>query len=715
MNFRLASSANDHNRRDAKLMWQAVSSRFSPRKFCRLVLCCFFLTAFPFSIGAQENHGTPKRPGGLADLSLEELMKIEVTTVSRQASTVGESPAAVFVVTPEMIRRSGATTIPELFRMVPGMDVARIDGNKWAVSTRGFNARFGDKLLVQMDGRTLYNPIFSGVYWDAVDYPLEDIERIEIVRGPGASVWGANAVNGIINIITKSAKDTQGGLVSGGAGTEELGFGTIRYGGKITDNLFYRVYSKGFARDEQVSNTGNPHDDWWGSSTGFRLDWQPSEHDAVTFDGGYLHSDAGRKDLRAMSTAPFSFTNIESEITDAGHILGRWTHEFDEDNRFTLLAYWDRFDREADNLRIHVGWDTYDLDFQHQFPVGDRQKIVWGLGYRFIDADLGSTRRDNGFTVSFSDRRLQLWSAFVQDQIELIKDKFSLTLGSKFEINDFTGFEVEPTARLLWTPSRRQSVWFAVSRAVRTPTVAEDIATSRSLPVSTAPPIFPRVTPNTNLDSEEVLAYELGYRAQATETLSVDIALFYNVYDNLSVRVPGAVTPDPATGTSFIPLTPQNAMNGETYGLELAATWKPTAWWRLFGAYTFLEMQLHREIAAVKSQEIGREGGSPQHQIYLQSSWTLPGRVELDLMGRFVDQLSGFNPSAPTAAIPDKISGYVSLDARLAWRPRKNIEVAVIGQNLLDSHHPESGTSTSIQAPLVEIQRAIYGKITWTF
>src|SRR5437667_283469 len=375
----------------------------------------------------------------LKKLSVEELMGVEVTTVSRRESTVGESPAAVFVITPEDIRRSGATTFPELFRMVPGMDVARIDNNKWAISARGFNDRFNGKLLVQVDGRTVYNPLSSGVYWDAVDYPLEDIERIEVIRGPGASVWGANAVNGIINIITKAAKDTQGGIFSGGGGTEERGFGAFRYGGTIGSDLYYRVYGKGFSRDRQFLRVGNPNDRWWGASGGLRLDWQVGERDSVTFQGDFL----------------------------------------------------------------------------------------------------GPSTSDGGFGVSFPPsphRRPQLFSAFVQDQLTLVEDKLSLTFGSKLEHNDHTGFEVQPTGRLLWTPTKRQSVWAAVSRAVRTPTLSEDGIGTRQLPSFPAAlggaPLFARLAGSPAFKSEELLAYELGYRAQATDRRSVDLALLYNAYDN---------------------------------------------------------------------------------------------------------------------------------------------------------------------------------------
>lgn len=671
--------------------------------------------------------------GGLAELkkmNLEEFMSVEVTTVSRTESTVGQSPAAITVISPEDIRRSGATTIPELLRRVPGMDVARIDGNKWAVGSRGFNSRFQDKLLVQVDGRSVYNPLSSGVYWDAVDYPLEDIERIEVIRGPGASVWGANAVNGIINIITKAAKDTQGGLVSGGAGTEERGFGTFRYGGKTDDNLIYRIYGMGFTRDEQFTRTGEAGDGWWGGSGGLRLDWRAGEQDAVMFDAGYLQSVPSRRDLRPTTntasvvtlggqTFTNAFLNIEDETTHAGHVLARWSHTLNEDSNWTLQAYWDRFERRFENLRFDTRFDTYDLDFQQQFPLGSRQKIVYGLGYRLVDTPLRDSALDNGFLLSWLGRdfRSQLFSTFVQDQITVIEDRVFFTVGSKFEHNDFTGFEVQPSGRILWTPTLRQSAWAAVSRAVRTPSINEDQLRAALLPVSPAPgvTVFPRLTANPDFESEEVVAYELGYRAQATQALSVDLALFYNVYDNLRVLVPQPTTSAGLPpGQFFLPLQWQNGMDAETYGVEIGTTWQVTDGWRLYGAYTFLEMQLHRRPGLDSSAEAA-EGQSPAQQVYLQSSWDLPGRqMEVDLTGRFVDQLSGFNLSNPNdPSAPNRIPAYFSLDARWAWRPRKDLEISLVGQNLLDSHHPEFGTSSVVRSPVVEIQRAVYGKVTW--
>lgn len=646
----------------------------------------------------------------LKHLSLEELMNLEVTSVSRQRSTLRESPAAVFVITPEMIQRSGATAFPELFRMVPGMDVARIDGNKWAVSARGFNQRFQDKLLVQVDGRTVYTLVFSGVYWDAVDYPLEDIERIEIIRGPGASVWGANAVNGVINIITKSAKETRGGMVSAGAGTVEQGFGTFRYGGEIAENLFYRYYVKGFSRKQTFAAVGDPHDDWRSGSGGARLDWKPNEQNTLTFDGSYLHDVAGRRDERAQITAPFSFVNLENEVTDAAHALGRWTRKLDEENSWSVQAYWDHFSRLADNLQVRVLVDTYDLDFQRQSPLGERQTIVYGGGYRYTDMFIGSSGRDGGFALTFqpSHGDFHLFSAWLQDQIALMPDKLELTLGAKFEHNDFTGFEVQPTVRLLWAPTSRQSIWTAASRAVRTPNFSEDSGRATLLP-SGSSPIYPRTTANRDLRAEELLAYEFGYRVQVTPDLAADLALFYHKYDNLRVNVAGNTSVD-SFGTTIRRLVVENALQGKTYGAELGIQWQATTSWQLYAAYTLLNMNLYRRADLPASAEAA-EQQSPQQQLFMRSAWDLCSSVEFDLLGRFVDELNGFNPGGTN----DSIDAYLSLDTSLGWHPSSNVTLTIVGQNLLDNHHPEFGTSTRVKAPIAEPRRGVYGKVTWTF
>lgn len=644
----------------------------------------------------------------LEKLSMEELLNVEVTTVARHESTIGQSPAAIHVITEADIRRSGVTTIPELLRRVPGISVARVDASRWAVSARGFNDRFANKLLVQMDGRTVYSPIFSGVFWDTMDYPLADIDRIEVIRGPGASVWGANAVNGVINIITKSARDTQGGMLSAGGGTEEQGFGTIRYGSKLGDETHYRLHAQGFDRDRSFGVSPAPFDAWSGARGGFRVDSQPSDMNNVTVQGDYFHSNAERMDFRPQPTSPFVYTNAEHEISDGANVLARWTQTLDGDSNWTLQTYWDHIKRRSTGKILVFSMDVLDMDFQHQFGFGQRHNIVWGLGYRATQAALTDSRFD-GFILKWDrhHRRLDSASAFVQDQIAFVEDKFGVTLGTKLEHNDLTGFEVQPTVRLLWTPSKDQSVWGAVSRAVRTPTLFEDQRSVTQTPVSPAPgvTIFPRIVANSDLQSEQMLAYELGYRMQATLAFSVDAAFFYNVYDELKVFAPqGTTTLGAPSGTRFQILTHQNRMRGETHGIELAAKWNAMDRWQLYAAYSLLRMNLHADAGLPAMNRVTSEAAerqSPEQQVYLQSSWHLPGAVEFDLTGRFVDRLTGFQ---------QPVDGYICVDLRFGWRPWKSVMLEIVGQNLLNDNHLEVGGSV-LGAPLHEMQRGVYARL----
>lgn len=633
-------------------------------------------------------------------------MDVEVTTVSRMESTVRKSPAAISVITQEDIRRSGATYIPELLRMVPGLHVARLDGNKWAIASRGFNDRFAKNLLVQVDGRTVYAPLTAGVFWEVVDYPLEDIERIEVIRGPGASVWGANAVSGIVNIITKSSKDTQGGYVSGGGGNELHGFGDFRLGGKVNDKLTYRIFGKGLNQDEQFSPLGDPNDQWWRASGGVRLDWQSSEADTLTLDGGFLRSAGGAKDGFATTTGSVIIPEIQT--IDSAHILGRWSHQVDTDSGWSLQSYWDRFNLDGDSNYRDVKWNTYDVDFQHQFPLGERQRVVWGLGYRFIDATLENSKPDNSFSLDWLDNHpdSQLFSGFVQDQVEITPDRLSLIVGTKLEHNDYTAWEVQPSARLLWTPTERQSVWASVSRAVRTPSFTEDNAQLTLLNAGSpsSPPTL-RLVANRAMEAEEVWAYELGYRVQPVDTLSVDTALFYDVHDNLRVTRVNSGLNVTNQGVPLTALQFDNGLEGDVYGAEVAATWRAMDWWRLYAAYSYVKMDLNGNAA---------EGKDPNHQVYLQSTWDLPANVEFDLIGRFVAELSGFNPGG-VPGFSDTVNNYFALDARVAWHPKDNLTLEIVGQNLLDNRHQEFGTNPFVLSAPVEIERSVYAKVTWAF
>lgn len=644
--------------------------------------------AFPVTAGAQETNMTSGSPSELKRLSIEELMNIEVTSVSKKEEKLSAAPAAIFVITQEDIRRAGVLSIPEALHMAPGLDVGRVDAHSWAVSARGFNDVFANKLLVLMDGRSVYTPLFSGVFWDVQDTMIEDIDRIEVIRGPGAALWGANAVNGVINIISKPAKDTQGWLATAGGGSEEQGFVGARYGGELQDGVHYRVYGKFFNQDDSTLAGGNNAEDRWRMGRGgFRIDWDGSQNNLLTLQGdGYFGDE---QDLFAVPAAapPFiEYVKSDSDVA-GGNILGRWTHTFADDSSLQLQMYYDRTLRDATIVREDR--DTADIDLQHRFLLGQRQEIVWGLNYRVTADDLkGSTN----VSLSPSQRTTHLVSAFVQDEIDLVPDRLRLTLGSKFEHNDFTGFEIQPSARLLWTPRDRHTVWASVSRAVRTPSRAEDDVT---LNPPGAPVGFATAQGQRSFDSEELLAYEIGYRVQPHARVSLDLAGFYNVYDRLRTAEPN--------GGFTLASSLANRLEGETYGLEVAARWQVTDWWRLQPTYSLLQMELHRDANSQDSAAELAEGDSPQNQFSLRSSMDLPGRIELDCWLRYVDSLGNLN-----------VPSYMTLDIRLGWRMSPNVEFAIVGQNLLENRHLEFKPST-ISTQTTEIERSVYGKITIRF
>ncbi|NQT17642.1 MAG: TonB-dependent receptor, partial [Planctomycetes bacterium] len=625
-------------------------------------------------------------------------MDMEVSTVSRTESTVGRSPAAVFVVTAEMIRRSGARCVPDALRLVPGVNVARVTADRWAISIRGFNSVFANKLLVQIDGRSVYNPIFSGVYWDQQDLLLEDVERIEVIRGPGATVWGANAVNGVINIITKQARDTQGVFVQGGGGSEERDFAAFRYGGKVGDSLYYRFYGKWDERDAGWA-TPDAADDWRVGRGGFRMDWQPCECSDFTLQGDFYEGRSGNRYNASIeptpppfSPPPYRLTGERSDYTPAGqNILGRFSRRLSDDSDWSIQAYWDHTER-ADNPSnydpLFQSCDTFDLDFQHRFPLGRCHSLIWGFGYR-------NTRGliDGHFTMSFDPpvRSFDILSCFVQDQITLSPDSLYLTVGSKFSHNDFSGFEFQPTARLLWTVSERRAAWASVSRAVRTPSmVDQNVRINGSL--GEFVPMFVQILGNRAVESEQLIAYEIGYRAQPTDAFWWDLAVFYNDYEDLVTAMPGMPFVDPLTGITYLPTAYANAMRGDTYGFELAGTYQVNPCWKLGTGYSFLVMDLQ----GVGSESV--EGESPRNQVYLQSGWDLGRSWELNTTWRYVDSLSSLN-----------VPAYLVMDVRLAWLPSENLEVAVVGRNLLDEEHPESTTRAFYPS---EVQRGVYGMVT---
>ena len=647
-------------------------------------------------------------------LSLQDLMRIKVTSVSKKEQKLSEAPAAIFVITEEDIRRSGATSIPEALRMAPGLQVGRIDANKWAITARGLNGRFANLLLVLIDGRSVYTPLFSGVYWDQQDLLLEDVERIEVIRGPGVALWGANAVNGIINIITRSAQETQGGLVTAGGGTEERGFGALRYGTQLTDRAYLRVYAKYLSRDGSIDPSGREtQDESQMLRGGFRFDWQASDRDTVMMQGSAFDGEADQSLTVPSLNSPFSTTPSDDIDSFGVHALARWTRRLSS-SEMALQLYYDRTDRKEVLLREIR--DTFDIDFQHRFGIGRSLELIWGLGYRFTHDDIG-----NRFFVSFdpNSRDDHLVSAFVQSDLTLIDNQLHLMVGSKFEHNDYTGFEFQPTVRLLWTPHARHTIWGAVSRAVRTPSRADKDARFNLSVLPPNTPLNPGPLPgliafegDSDFTAEKVLAYELGYRFQPVDQLSIDIAAFYNVYNDLrnaALLAPSLET-SPPPAHLLIPSVLNNTIHGESFGVELAVDWRARDWWRLQVAYTFLRVQLRFDENS-SSFVNTLEGTSPAHQVSIRSSIDLLQTLQLDLWMRYVDTLPRLNVT--NLQVDSRVDDYLTLDVRLGWQPIPRLELSLVGQNLLESRHLEY-IPEAFPFP-TEVERGVYGKVTWRY
>ncbi|HEU5464095.1 MAG TPA: TonB-dependent receptor [Candidatus Binatia bacterium] len=611
--------------------------------------------------------------GALKKLSFEELFNIEITTVSRRPERLVDAASAIQVITAEEIRRSGALNLPDALRLATNLQVAQINAYNWAISARGFNAVTANKLLVLIDGRTVYTPLFSGVFWDVQNVMLEDIDRIEVISGPGATLWGANAVNGVINVITKNARDTQGALLSGGAGSFVKGFGNGRFGGKLGDDLHYRVYGMGFGRNNTFLRDGRAaSDDWRLGQGGFRADLLPGKLGSLSVQGNFY---GGAEEIAARPDLTL----------DGQNLLARWSRPLQNDSELSVQVYWDRTHRRNPGI-FSEALNTYDIELQHRFPWAEWQKIVWGANYRLmLDRVLNGPLPNLAFLPAH--RKLHLVSGFLQDEIALVQKELFLTIGSKFEHNSFSGFEVQPSVRVAWLPIADHTVWGAISRAVRTPSRIDT-----ELFVPRFPPFLIRGGGG-RFESESVIAYELGYRTELANRLALSVATFFNDYDDIR-----SAEPIPGAPGQFVIL---NGLRAKTYGVEVSATWRAADWWQLRGGYTFLK----KRILLGNSQDLNRgrgEGNDPQHQFLIQSMINLPANLEFDSVLRYVDNLNQRGPLVPS---------YVSLDLRLGWQPTPNWEFAIVGQNLLDKRHPEFGAPATRQ----EIPRSVYGKVTWKF
>lgn len=607
-----------------------------------------------------------------------EAFDMEVTLASRKPEKLSEATAAIYVITQEDIRRSGVTSIPEALRMVPGLQVARINANRWAVSSRGFNGTFANKLLVLIDGRSVYTPLYSGVYWDVQNVMLEDVERIEVIRGPGGALWGANAVNGIINIMTKNSKDTQGGLLTEMVGSEERNVTGVRYGGKIGKEAFYRIYARYLNHDDFViaSSSDDSNDNWQNSQGGMRIDWDLSAVDSLMLKGDIYDGDVNQLSDRSLQRQDKDVSGV--------NLLGRWKHAFSDDSDMYLQTYYDHTYRKDAFFREKR--DTFDLDLQHRFMLGSLNELIWGLGYHYTSDDFNSF---SAFDLNPDREGDHLFSVFIQDKVSLFNDRLQLTVGTKLEHNDYTGIEAQPNVRILWRLAKRHRAWVAVSMAVRTPSRGDhDMVTNTGRSI---------VLGSGDFVSEDILAYEIGYRVQPIESLSIDIAAFFNDYDNLTTDEKGSPISNLPTRIM------DNKMDGETFGLEVSTNWNVTDSWKIIAGYTFLQMQLHLDKTSTDiGEDVKIEGRDPQNQGHLRSYLNLPYDLEFDTSLNYVDHLS-----------TGDVSSYLRLDARLGWQPTESLDVSFGVRDLLDDDHLEfRGIRGLVET---EIERNVYARLTWRF
>jgi iron complex outermembrane receptor protein len=655
----------------------------------------------------------PNAPEDLAKLSLEDLMNIEVTSVSKKEQNIGEAAAAIYVLTQQDLRRTGATSIPEALRFVPGLDVAQIDAHTWAISSRGFNGQFANKMLVLVDGRSVYTPFFSGVYWDALDPAIEEIDRIEIIRGPGASIWGVNAVNGVIDIITKSASETTGLLLSSRGGKEGAAFGHVRYGDRLGASATYRVNADYDLHEGFVKLDGTQGADNFDSlHTGFRIDGGEGKADALTLMGGTYRLRAGSTITEATLAPPFSLSS-DKRATDSGSfLLGRWKHVYSPSSDSSLQIYYDAFSRDEDIIGERR--ETVDLDYQHHLRLGDHNDLIAGVGYRATHDILKQTPE-----VSFSQTSADLHylSAFVEDLARFAGDRVQVTVGAKAERAPFSGNAFEPSARLLWKATGKQSLWAAASRAVRNPSRAENDVRFNivAFPGTPAPPNEIAAFGNPELGDEGSSVYELGYRFAPSPRLAFDLATFYNRYSDLTALEQGTpfleITPAPVH--VVIPLTFNNSLHGHSYGAELSGSFRASDRWQLMGWYSRTKVTIEADDPSTNPTPFFPANATPLNQYHLRSYLDMPGNLAYDASLTWVDQL-GRKDSASTGsplAAPSFIPAYLRLDMRLAWHRGKDFEASVGAQNLLDSKHQEFEKNGWVNP--TEVERSVDLRLTW--
>ncbi len=664
----------------------------------RLLSACVWFIALSAAVCLSE-EGTSPQANPLKTLSLEQLADVEVTTVSKEPEQVWRTPAAVTVLTSEDIRRSGFTTVADVLRLVPGVDIGRNDSIGYSVGIRGFQNVFSKALLVLIDGRSMYTTLFAGVYWDVVNQlPLENIDRIEIIRGPGTTIWGANAVNGVINIITKRAQDTHGGYVSVGGGNVDQGRAFIRYGGNH-GSLDYQVYGNWFTIGPEfhfAPGRVNNYDDWWNVQGGFRADWNKSDRDTITLQGASFIERNGEQ----VDIAFFNATSLTSVIgrsrTSGGDLLLNWKHKISDTSNFQLQTYYDKVDR--DRPQFGEKRDNFDIDFIHHFVLGAWNDVIWGAGFR-VTPDHTSSHHPGSVDFLPSDRTEYLYTGFVQDEFRLTPKSLSLTAGVKLEHNDYTGFEYQPTARLLYHPQDHRTFWASVTRAVRTPSrLDQDL----SIAAFVAPSLFFRILGERSFKSEVTIDYEVGFRQLISSKLFLDLAAFRNNYHGLESVGPASIIPviNPAPTHLEFTVPFVNGASGPSEGGEIAATWHATDHIRLTASYSYIALHLRSTVGALgNGVALNFTHSAPRNRVVVAPRFTFAKRFEFDP--------SYFYTSATASDASFPVKAYHSLTTRLGWNT-DHLELSVTGDNLLQPHHVEASSK-----PFVGIRRSVFGRIAW--
>ena len=643
---------------------------------------------------------TEKQAQQLKSLTLEQLGNLEVTTQSKEPTEIWNTPAAIYVLTSEDIRRSGVTSVPDALRLVPGVNVYRVNGSRnWAVGIRGLADQFSRYVLVLIDGRSVYTPLFGGVLWTINNVMLEDIDRIEVIRGPGGTIWGADAVNGVINIITKHSEETKGTLVSAGGGNVDQNTEDIRHGSEHK-SWTWRADAFGFVRSPEYHLQGQPNYDWSrDGQVGFRVD-RNSGPDELTFQGDAYWGKFG--DAQSLSTydPPSSFISYKSTNVSGGNLRARWRRRFGDQSDLYLQAYWSHDHRIGSNFGEER--DTYDVDFLHRTAATPHQQFTWGAGIRLSPSTTTHTVPTDGFDPE--NRTESIYSGFVQEELRLVPGKLSLIAGSKLEHNNYTGFEYQPNGRVLFTPTGKFSAWASVSRAVRIPDrVNEDIQNDIFIPLPTL--TFLRLMGNRDLIAERLIAYEGGFRTLIHPRLYLDASGFYNAYRNIIGIGPLqlATPPEPPfpPGTRLFEVKYINGIHGATSGAEAGPNFQAASFWRIRPGVSYLNVDLSNEPGSTNNLTLNSLlGSSPKYQAFIQSEINLPKHFEFDQSFRYVDSLPA-----------QKVRAYTTADARIGWNPTKSLSLSVTGQNLFQPHHAEMGIDPP---PTVLIKRGVYAKLVWS-